>query len=122
MSADNGIYILISPIGVRPPEKPSLLALSWGVTTLPAPDPDTKEYRVVHCQSIEDICWDTQARKMSEEIQPMMLKERFGDAHVFGSEDVARNLAFEMARELVDEGVPLECGISEIHYDKPFPH
>jgi hypothetical protein len=99
MSADNGIYILITPI----------------------PHMDLKQYRVVHCQNIEDIYWDSEKKREVDEIQPDMLREKFGNVEPFTNESAARNLAFEMARKVEAEGHGLEYGISEIHYDKRFP-
>ena len=100
MSADNGIYILITPV-------------STGSIA--------KQYRVVHSQNIEEICWDKQAKKLADTIQPEMLMERFGNASPFSDECVAYKRAFKMARDIRDEGAPLEYGVSEIEYDKPFP-
>lgn len=100
MSADNGIYILVTPI---------------------KSDDYVKHYRVIHCQSIEDIYWDADKKRMTDEIQPAMLREKFGTVQPFDGQATARDRAFEMAREIHDGGLPLEYGISEIHYDKPFP-
>jgi hypothetical protein len=102
MSADNGIYILVTPFP----------HFDLGLT---------KQYRVVHCQNIEDIYWDTKVSRHVEEIQPEMLREKFGNVEPFTNEAAARGRAFEMAQEIYDEGLPLEYGIREIAYDKPFP-
>ena len=101
MSADNGIYILITPL---------------------RGDEYLKQYRVIHCQNIEDLYWDSEARCGSDEIQPAMLREKFGNIQPIGNISVARNKAFDMAKEIYNEGLPLEYGIREIRYAKPFPH
>ena len=99
MSADNGIYILATPISHS----------------------SLKQYRVVHCQNIEDIYWDTEQKREAGEIQPAMLREKFGNVEPFTNVAAARNTAFDMAKKIHDDGLPFEYGISEIDYDKPFP-
>ena len=99
MSADNGIYILITPI----------------------PHMDLKQYRVIHCQNIEDIYWSTEKKREVDEIQPDMLREKFGNVEPVSNLAVARSKAFEMAEDVEAEGHGLEYGIREIHYDKRFP-
>jgi len=99
MSADNGVYILITATS----------------------NPNIKTYRVLHCQNIEDIYWHEGEKRLVDKIQPAMLKQKFADAELFPQETSARHRAFAIAREIHDEGLPLEYGISEIHYDKPFP-
>ena len=98
MSADNGVYILETPMN----------------------DKTGNEYRVVHCQNIEDIYWDAKATTFAAEIQPRMLKEKFGEAEVILDQDVARNEAFGLAADIEADSV-LEYGIREIIHDKPFP-
>ncbi len=98
MSADNGIYILVTP--------------KEGTTDC--------EFRVVHCQAIENIYWDAGSDSESDEIQPERLKEMFGNAEVHWNQDLARDEAFHMASDIEEDGV-LEYGIREIHYFKPFP-
>ena len=98
MSADNGVYILITA----------------------KEDSHGCEFRVVHCQNIEDLYWDTEANREADEIQPAMLKEKFGRATVFEDQDAARNEAFQLASDIEAGGV-LEYGVREIHHDEPFP-
>lgn len=74
MSADNGIYILPSPNG------------------------DKLEYRVAHCQAIENVDYD-----------PMYEVLLFSKSPVYGSQQEAAAVAIEMSKnyDILEYGVAL---------------
>lgn len=85
MSSDNGIYILKSKDG----------------------------YRVVHTQAIENIYWwnvenpDTRKWKKKSKINPIELKEYFGESKVFKTENEVLKEAIQLQKkyEMVEYGI-----------------
>ncbi len=94
MSADNGIYILKTP----------------------TPDDGVFEYRVSHCQAIEDIWYE------NPDGNPDAVVDKFGDCEVFNDIDKAADLAFKMEKEILeDDFCPiLEYGINNIELPHSF--
>ncbi len=80
MSADNGIYILETPIGFE------------------------KEYRVAHCQAIENICYG------NDNGNPMWVVRLFGNSKVFHEK---RDALLEADNQAENAPI-LEYGISTI--------
>ena len=89
MSADNGIYILVTPIT----------------------DSKVFEYRVAHCQAIENIDYD-----------PKYLNLYFGECSVFLTKTDALREAAKQEEEIMTGPMPiLEYGIQFIRLNTPFP-
>lgn len=100
MSADDGIYILQSPVE----------------------DYSCFEYRVIHAQAIENLYWCEDDKDSADEIQPEMLMEYFGSSEVFWDKHKAWVKVFQLEKDMKDEyGFGPEYGISMIRYDQPFP-
>ena len=96
MSADNGIYILVTKetVGLR--------------------------YRVAHCQAIEDIHFVPPGRycpKGQRFVNLPALWRRFKDSEVFRT-DIS---AYAEARKKEAQETICEYGISHIELDRPFP-
>jgi hypothetical protein len=108
MSADNGIYILRSPI--RP------LTDELGVDPEPW-SPIREEFRVTHAQAIDNLEFEPDCQGFNTGI----LIDYFGKCEVFTSRDQAYELARKKADEIAMECLPLEYGISEIRLPFPFP-
>ena len=86
MSADNGIYIL-----------------------------KTKDqYRVIHTTAIENLYWNLFDKSSFSELIPTRIVEYFGDSKYTYNQDLARDIAFNMARKIP----VLEYGVREIIVDK----
>lgn len=102
MSADNGVYILKTPR---------------------RDDPTKSEYRVAHCQAIENVI---EPNAFWAEVQPAYTVLRFGNSTVFDNEADALLEAGSIEDEILsDEFCPiLEYGICEIQlpFDGPFPN
>lgn len=94
MSADNGIYILRT-------NKPYIRD---GNALYPQ---EGYEYRVAHCQNIEDI-----------DYSDLYLPVLFGDSHIFYS----YIQAWEYATDLSQNYDYLEYGISSVHKEVIFPN
>lgn len=99
MSADNGIYILKTP--ARPIKNGNTYTNQHGKF----------EYRVAHCQAIDNI-----------EYSDLYLAVLFGDCEVLDDHHKALTKASKMADEILDEGLPLEYGITNIEKDIRFPN
>ena len=101
MSSDNGIYILKTPR---------------------RDDPEQFEYRVVHCQNIENVC---QRNVSWAKVQPAYAVIYFGDSTVFDNKSDALIEAGSIEDEILSgEFCPiLEYGICEVYLplDGPFP-
>jgi len=89
MSADNGIYILETPDG------------------------NVFEYRVAHCQAIENLTYAEQNG------DPEYVVRLFGDSEVFYDKTSALIAADKQAQEIM-EWAPLEYGISTISLPHKF--
>ncbi len=94
MSADNGIYILKTP---APPVKNGNYYTNQG----------KKEYRVAHCQAIDNI-----------EYSDLYLPCYFGDSPVFDNYEDALELAVQIEKDLEI----CEYGICDIEKDCYFPN
>jgi len=99
MSADNGIYILKTP--ARPIRTGNSYQYQHGVF----------EFRVAHCQAIDNI-----------DYSDLYLPAYFANSEVYKSHDDALSKAAQMAKEITDEGFPLEYGICLIKKDCIFPN
>lgn len=101
MSADNGIYILKTPR---------------------RDNPTKSEYRVAHCQAIDNVC---ERNAFWADIQPAYAVMYFGNSTVFDDKSDALLEAGSIEDEILsDEFCPvLEYGICEIElpFDGPFP-
>lgn len=98
MSADNGIYILRTPMW--PIKKGIFYQNIHG----------SFEYRVAHCQAIENIDY-------SDLYMPLL----FGKSKVFYKEDEAFEEASRMEKEILENDCVLEYGICQIERGKYFP-
>lgn len=96
MSADNGIYILESPAG-----------------------DGMMEYRVAHTQAIDNL--DFYREQDNQQEYEDYLKRTWGSSEVFRTEDAALVKAKSMYDELIQQGYPIEYGISDIVIDHMFP-
>ncbi len=87
MSADNGIYIL-----------------------------RTKDHqcRVIHTQGIDNLYWSFVVFSDSDDLIPTRLIEFFNKSKYTCDQDLARNIAFNMAKKVFT----LEYGVREITIDK----
>lgn len=96
MSADNGVYILESPI-------------KNGQGT---------EFRVIHAQAIENINYDVPEGEFNDE----QLINYFGDCKILTAK-AASTTALELEKGIMsDDFCPiLEYGISTITMNRPFP-
>lgn len=98
MSADNGIYILETPIGSNK---------------------SIQEFRVVHAQAIENINWNSEKSNFDHEYwNKEALIDYFGECKVYKSQLEALEAASEMAKDYT----MLEYGISSIECPIPFPN
>ena len=93
MSADNGVFIGIFPKG------------------------DSKEYRVIHAQAIENCDRETSGSYWKEKFELTNLYRAlyYGDAKTFDKESDAKKYACELSKEYSF----LEYGICYIEYDLP---
>src|SRR3990170_8825474 len=100
MSADNGIYI--------------------GRFTLPDGTKDTAfEYRVIHTQAIENCDYGVD---FPAELTQAYRVLYYGKADICSTEKEAWEQAAAMEKAVAESDFPvLEYGVSEIHYDVPFP-
>ncbi len=98
MSADNGIYILPTPVSRRNPEV---------------------EYRVAECQAIENIDYYKEDDKRSKAYLVVL----FGNSPVFTQESEAILAAHKLEKEISESEFPvLEYGVSVLHKRHlPFP-
>lgn len=106
MSADNGIYLIETPIAEGSKEK---------------------EYRVKHAQAIDNIYWDEDKYypdHHNPEGNPSQVVAYFGECEVFTNLDDAWKLARKMEEEILsDDYCPiLEYGISSIKLPHPFSY
>ena len=102
MSADNGIYILVTPTNDYP---------------------QSYEYRVAEMMAIENLDWDDSKKQQvnDENVAIENARQMFGHAPVFKSRDEAYQYAVKVYDEIMACPVPiLEYGISEIRIEKPF--
>ena len=102
MSADNSIIILTTPDGNG-----------------------QFQYRVLHCQAIENIYWDKNSpNNNNPDGNPKQVVAYFGKCDVFAQMDNALKLAQEMKKEiLADEFCPiLEYGISFLELPHQFKY
>ena len=77
------------------------------------------EYRVIHAQAIENCDY---APNFPAEITDAYRVDYYGRADVCCTEKEAWEQARAMEKEIADSDFPiLEYGVSEIHYDVPFP-
>jgi hypothetical protein len=93
MSADNGIYILQTPVM----------------------NGDGFEYRVVHAQAIDNIFWGENG--YNKDGDPKAVVEYFGKCEVFQGEESARTEAFRLYDEITEgeDGYGIvEYGVSTI--------
>ena len=92
MSADNGIYIAEFPTSTG-----------------------GKEWRVVHCQNIED-CWD-------QELGEASIVLKFGRSKVHTDYIEAEREAFKIADEILSDSMCpiLEHGVQDLEFNRPFP-
>lgn len=99
MSADNGIYILVTK----------------------------GEYRVIHAQAIENLWWwerDEGSLKDGRKLNPKRVIQYFGKAKVFRTNEAAWNEARKLYKKIMQSDIPvLEYGVQEITdwEDKEFP-
>ena len=96
MSADNGIYIL------------QTMGKQGGF-----------EYRVSHCQNIEDIHWnDKQHCHMSGYLNSEIVQQRFGHSKVYTDKQSALNKAHEIYDEIMQDDFcqVVEYGIQILDY------
>jgi len=91
MSADNGIYILITP---HPSED------------------NSREHRVAVCSAIENI--------HSEESEKYLLMY-FGKCEPMANRIEAMSAALDLYDKLIDDGGIVEYGVQQIKLDTPFP-
>jgi len=92
MSADNGIYILKTK------------------------GPILTEWRVAHCQGIDDIFYENTSG--DDEV----LLDYFGQSPIFTNHKDACKYAFKLYNEIMDDDFPIcEHGIVEILINRPFP-
>lgn len=99
MSADNGVYILKTP--ARPIKNGNYYEYQH----------DMFEYRVAHCQAIENV-----------NHSDLYLPVYFANSKVYPSHVAAMVKAVAMAKEITDEGMPLEYGIQTIDKECFFPN
>jgi hypothetical protein len=101
MSADNGVYILVSR----------------GRKTRHG---YKKEYRVTHAQAIENIQWQPGDGIIpgDEEIElsPMYVRALFGNARVFTDRRIAEGYAQRIYDEHTEDGGVVEYGIRFLDY------
>ena len=106
MSADNGIYILVSPV-----MKNSNFAGRY-------------EYRVIECTAIDNIIEDSRRFEYAGVSYPIWLiyeAYMFGQSPVFATKPDAMEYASELEDKVAEEGRPLEYGIRTIRQNHPFP-
>ena len=98
MSADNGIYVLASPINLFGKEL---------------------EYRVAECQAIDNINYFNQESIETKAFEVLY----FGESPIFSNEIDAENHALELEKEISESYFPiLEYGISFLPVRSyPFP-
>lgn len=103
MSADNGIYILVSP------------ELDNGFFT------GNNEYRVAHCQAIENV--NTGQRTYNNtDIALYYEVLLFGNSEIFKSKSDALKKAEEIYNKIMESDFPIiEYGIQFIYINHPFP-
>ena len=97
MSADNGIYIL---------------------ETKHPKNPNKYEYRVAHLQAVDNVDWDENLKKYTDDPDIIIKNARnmWGGCHVFTS----KTKALEAAAKIEQETTILEYGISFIRIDRVF--
>ena len=108
MSADNGIYILITP---------SFWSKIFPI--LKNSEQYNKEYRVAHLQAIENIDWDWTRGSGEEDHENIMIKnarKMWKDCKVCYN----KKAAYKEARELEKKYGWTEYGICEIEVDRVF--
>lgn len=106
MSSDNGIYI---GRFIRPQT----------ITAQTITKDTAYEYRVIHVQAIESCDYDT---NFPVELTQAYRVICYGKADVCYTEKEAWEQARAMEKEIMESDFPvLEYGVSEIHYDEPFP-
>ena len=99
MSSDNGIYILKTRAA-----KPIIES--------------DFEYRVIHAQAIENICYDVMTGQYQKDFVPEVVYDYFGECKVFRHEYEAR----QHAHELEAQHDILEYGVSTLdHSHQIFP-
>ena len=80
---------------------------------------DGFEYRVIHASAIENCDYDS---NLPAEITDAYRVDYYGRADVCYTEQEAWEQARALEKEIADSDFPiLEYGVSEIHYDVPFP-
>lgn len=99
MSADNGVYILKTPRPMVQTQK-GWFSPQHGF-----------EYRVAHCMAIDNI-----------DYSDLYLPVYFGDSEVFLDKDEAFLFASNLAQEIMNNGCPLEYGVSFIEKPCEFPN
>lgn len=98
MSADNGVYIHVSPrIGAN-----GEIKVEYGF-----------DYRIAHTTNIEDI--------YDEDIGNELTVLKFGDSKVYFNREDVLIAAGKIIDEIIESGMPLEYGIRKVTRDKPFP-
>lgn len=107
MSADNGIYVLQTPVS----ETISNL-LTEGTRGF-----ELFEYRVIHAQAIENVNYYKEGTLLRE----AEVVNYFGKAEVLTNREQALIKGHELAREIMKDCGILEYGVSEINWPTPFP-
>ena len=111
MSADNGIYIGRFPV--------------QGYEHLANTDMAIYEYRVIHAQAIENLEFFSEEQAELEKKfngeNPRAIVEYFGDAYPFSDGTRAREKAFQMEQEILNDAYCpiLEYGINSMSFRKP---
>lgn len=124
MSADNGIYILKSKdeyrvIHTQAIENIYYLPVCCNDPKIIDKDPDSIE--------IIEICLNCGKENPNYEerskINPIILKQYFGESKIFKTENEAMEEAKKLYNEIMnDDFYPIvECGIQLINYDGEFP-
>ena len=96
MSADNGVYVLESPLMAEAPNGQEIHYAD--------------EYRVAHCQAIENL-WDCRQYSLDFE------RQMFGQSPVYHDKDEAILAAHRIAETIT----VLEYGVKVLHMEHPFP-
>jgi len=96
MSADNGVYVLESPLMAEAPNGQEIHYAD--------------EYRVAHCQAIENL-WDCGQYSLDFE------RQMFGQSPVYHDKDEAILAAHRIAETIT----VLEYGVKVLHMEHPFP-